>query len=548
MQSGKPAHSAALAISKAGREVHNRQAIARAFQIALQLEQKGDEEGAEKRYQQIVRTDPRHADALNRLGVIAANRREYGASAKYFSDAIKTEPKNAPLRGNLGAAYLKAHDLPSALIQLKKAVALDKHSPVALYHLADCLAQMEKPDEALDYIERLFKIAPDHARAKLLYARVKASLGDMEEAESVYRKMIADGKQLASAYAGIASIKKFKEEPPELAEMEKLLGSDDYKQKEKQTLHFGAGKIAADSGQHDRAFTHFIAGKACYEDEFDIIAYRDLVQGLIEITTPEFFAERRDFANKSDRPVLVFGMPRSGTTLTEQILGSHPLAKPAGEVLYFSQALRAFNFNRDSPYKYLRRLQTMSAKDARRLADGYLATLRKHSRTASRVVDKMPHNFEHVWIISLLFPNATFVHARRDPMDNCISCFTNPLNEAHNYTGSLKTLGRYYRLYSDLTEHWYKVCPVEIMASQYEELTADQDGRSRALVAHMGLEWDDACLKYYESDASVRTLSRWQVRQPVYQSSVARWKKYDAHLDPLKEALGDLYQDPDATA
>ena len=124
-------------------------------------------------------------------------------------------------------------------------------------------------------------------------------------------------------------------------------------------------------------------------------------------------------------------------------------------------------------------------------------------------------------------------------------CFTNNLNQSHNYTGDLKTLGRYYRLYAELTDHWYKVCPVNIMASQYEELTADQEGRSRDLIAHTGLEWDDACLRYYESDASVRTLSRWQVRQPVYKSSVARWKKYDAHLDPLKEALGDLYKDPD---
>lgn len=532
-------------VATAGRELGKQQAVARALQTAFLLEEQGDEEGAKQRYEQIVRADPRQADALNRLGVIAGRNKDYMASARYFAEAVKVEPKNAPLRGNLGVAYLKAHDLTNALIHLKKALALDKRSPIALYNLADCFSQLEKPAEALEYVERLFKVKPDHRRGRLLRARVLASLGRMDEAEDIYRKVIAEEQNLPSAYRGLASIRKYREEPPELQDVENLLDDPGFEKSDRQMLHFAAGKFADDCGQHDRAFVHFIAGKACYEEKFDIVAYSDLVHGMIETLTPEFFAERKNFADPSDRPVLVFGMPRSGTTLTEQILGSHPLAKPAGELTYFNQSMRDFGFNRVRPDRFLRTIRNISTKDARRIADGYLATLRKHSRTAIRVVDKMPHNFEQVWLISLLFPNAAFVHARRDAMDNCISCFTNPLNESHNYTGDLKTLGRYYRLYTELTDHWYKVCPVNIMASRYEELTADQEGRSRALIAHMGLEWDDACLRYYESDASVRTLSRWQVRQPVYKSSVARWKKYDAHLAPLKEALGDLYRDPD---
>jgi tetratricopeptide (TPR) repeat protein len=521
-----------------------RQAIARALQIAFQLEQQGDQEGAKQRYEQILRADPRQPDALNRLGVMAGKTKDYQTSARYFAEAVKVEPKNAPLRGNLAVAYLRANDLDNALIHLKKALSLDKRSVIALYNLADCYSQLEKPQEAIEHVDRLLKLVPDHKRGHLLRARVLASLGRMDEAEAIYRDFINRGVKRAAAYRGLSSIRKYKEEPPELADVETLLEDEDLSRNDKSMLHFAAGKFADDCGQHDRAFRHFIAGKGCYEHKFDIVAYTELVQGMKEIMTPDFFAERGDFANPSDRPVLVYGMPRSGTTLTEQIIGSHPRARPAGELTYFAMSMRDFGFNRQDPDLFLRKVGSMSRAEAARIAEGYLAVLRKHSRSADRVVDKMPHNFEQVWLIALLFPNASFIHACRDPMDNCISCFTNPLNEAHNYTGSLQTLGRYYRLYDELTRHWYDAAPVEIMRSQYEEMTADQEAHSRKLIAHTGLEWDDACLRYYESDASVRTLSRWQVRQPVYKSSVARWKKYDAHLDPLKEALGDLYKEP----
>ena len=529
---------------QAANDLGMRQAIARALQIAYQLEERGDEEGARLRYEQVLRADPLQADALNRLGVMAGRKKEYAQSAKYFAEAVKAEPKNAPLRGNLGVAYLRANDLSNALIHLRKALALDKRSTIALYNLADCYSQLEKPQEALEHVDRLLKQVPDHKRGQLLRARIVASLGRMDEAEEIYRGLIARGEKLPGAYRGLSSIRKYKEEPPELAEVETLLERDDLERGDYSALHFAAGKFADDCGQHDRAFLHYIAGKELYEEKFDIIAYTELVHGLMELVTPDFFAERADFGNSSKRPVLVYGMPRSGTTLTEQIIGSHPLARPAGELTYFNMSMREYGFSRQRPDKFLRTIASMTQKEAEKIAEGYLAVLRKQSRTAERVVDKMPHNFEQVWLIALLFPNASFIHSRRDPMDNCISCFTNPLNEAHNYTGTLQTLGRYYRLYDELTRHWYDNVPVDIMRSQYEDMTADQEAHSRRLIAQTGLEWDDACLRYYESDASVRTLSRWQVRQPVYKSSVARWKKYDAHLDPLKEALGDLYKEP----
>jgi hypothetical protein len=224
------------------------------------------------------------------------------------------------------------------------------------------------------------------------------------------------------------------------------------------------------------------------------------------------------------------------------MIGRHPRAKAGGELPFFSHMMQEFGFDRRRPDFFLKNITNISARDAARIAQEYLAVLRKQSRHADRVVDKMPHNFEHVWLIALLFPAATFIHTRRDPMDNCLSCFANPLNEVHHYSADLETLGRYFRLYDRLTTHWDIVAPVTIMTSRYEDLVADQDRQCRRLVDHTGLEWNDACLLGDMSGSSVRTLSSWQVRQPVYDSSLARWKKYQAHLDPLRQALGDLYR------
>jgi len=177
------------------------------------------------------------------------------------------------------------------------------------------------------------------------------------------------------------------------------------------------------------------------------------------------------------------------------------------------------------------------------LAARYLTELDRHSRTALRVVDKMPHNFLLLGFIALLFPKARIIHCRRDPMDNCVSCYTHRFNKAHGYSTDMKTLGLYYREYRRLMEHWRKVLPLKMFELDYEEMISDQATMSRRLIDFVGLDWDDACLNFHETERTVRTLSRWQVRQPIYTSSVQRWRKYDEFLGPLKEGLGDLFQE-----
>jgi hypothetical protein len=234
--------------------------------------------------------------------------------------------------------------------------------------------------------------------------------------------------------------------------------------------------------------------------------------------------------------IFVVGMPRSGTTLTEQILSSHPLIEGAGELPHI-QKLQS-SIGHASQWHTL--ISGIADSQCKELARRYLAELDRHSRSAARVVDKMPHNFLNLGFIALMFPKARVVHCRRDAIDNCVSIYTHRLNQSHGYSTDLKTLGLYYQEYRRLMDHWQKVVPLKIFDLRYEQMIGEQESTSRRLIDFAGLQWNDACLSFHETERTIRTLSRWQVRQPLYSSSVKRWKKYEEFLGPLIEGLGDL--------
>lgn len=269
-----------------GSDIGMQQAVARALQTAFHLENRGDHDAAIQHYQQILRADPRQSEAHNRLGIMAGRAQNYPLAVQYFGDAVRIQPKNASFRSNLGIAYLKAHDLDSAMVHLQKAMALDRRSMEALYHLADCCSRLERPDDALEHVDQLLSAVPDHDRGQVLRATILVSLGRVNEAEEVFRDLIARGRKVASAYYGLSSIRSEKQETAELAQVEKLLEGGGLSRPQKLELCFAAGNFAADCGQYSRAFPHFIAGKGLYEEKFDTGAYADFVDGMIELMTP----------------------------------------------------------------------------------------------------------------------------------------------------------------------------------------------------------------------------------------------------------------------
>ena len=308
-------------------------------------------------------------------------------------------------------------------------------------------------------------------------------------------------------------------------------------------LHIGLAHHFDGVGAYDAAFRHLKQGRDFHARlrPFNSDGYSSAVTTLIDELTKDFFQSVPRRAGSSGRPIFIVGMPRSGTTLTEQVLASHSGVAAGGELAALPRAsFRVQELSAEHrPYPY--GLKSLSAASLESLADEYLQQLGRIDSGNRKVTDKLPFNFMHLGLIALMFPDAKVVHCRRDPMDNCMSCYFTNFAEEVQFADDLETLGRYYADYHRLMRHWSGALPLEMFDLQYEDLVRDTEATMRDLLAYCELEWEPACLKYYETQRGIRTPSRWQVRQPIYGRSIARWRHYQEHLEPLKRALGAAF-------
>lgn len=487
----------------------------------------------------VLARTPNHPLALYILGTLAIGYDDEIA-LRYFARAVGEEPRNPYYHLSLGEAYLKVSEYSPAIDHIRFALELKPDIVEALCALGRAYIAFDKPDMALPLYEKALKINRTHPRVRLGLASALTSLGRMDEAV-VHLKETIDGRVAApAAYSELVQTRKFTTEPPEFQSILRELNNPGLDREGTELLHHAAGKVLNDLKRYEEALAHFKKGKEASGFEFDIDSYRDWVDAIIGVFTPELLAATRGYGNPSDMPVFVVGMPRSGTTLTEQICASHPDVHGAGELSKLRRVANAIGLKTSYARDLGQSVMSITAGLSKTLAEEHLSYLRERAPSALRIVDKTPHNFELIGLIGLLFPNARIIHCRRDAIDNCISMFVLKFSEGHSYNTDLRTLGLYYREYDRLMRHWDKVFPGRIFESRYETLIADQETQSRRLVDHLGLPWDDACLRFFDNEGSVNTPSRWQVRQPIYSSSVKRWKNYEGTIQPLIEALGDL--------
>ncbi|RWA72526.1 sulfotransferase [Mesorhizobium sp.] len=494
---------------------------------------------AEELCLKVLARTPNHPLAFYILGTLGIGF-DNEKALRYFARAVGEEPRNPYYHLSLGEAYLKLSEFTPAIRHFQQALALKPDLVEALCALGDAYKAFDKGEMALPLFEKALKIDRDHPGARLGLPGALASLGRMEEAALHLKEAIERRIAVPAAYNALVHTRKFTEEPPELAAILAELRDLGQMPEGAAALHHAAGKVLNDLRRYKEAMDHFKQGNQAGGQKFDMGSYRRLVDAMIETFTPELVASMAAYGNPSEVPVFIVGMPRSGTTLTEQICASHPDVHGAGELSKLRRIANGIGL-KDSPDANLgKSVATITPELTKTLAAEHLAYLRERAPHALRIVDKMPHNFELIGLVGVLFPNAHIIHCRRDAIDNCISCFVLQFSEAHSYSADLETLGLYYREYDRLMRHWSKVLPGRIFENQYETLIEDQEEQSRRLIDYLGLPWDDACLRYFERDGSVNTFSRWQVRQPIYKSSVKRWKNYESEIQPLIESLGDL--------
>ncbi|MGQ9851472.1 MAG: sulfotransferase, partial [Aggregatilineaceae bacterium] len=398
--------------------------------------------------------------------------------------------------------------------------------------------------EALRYFEQALAIQPRHAGIMASKAELLILFGQLGEAQSVLDTALRLEPQNPEALCLLAKLQKTAPDSPAFAVLEDALSTATPSRQK--VIHFALGKMYDETGRYALAFAHYQAGNALrraksgpYDAARDV-AWLNIVQQMFPA---EIFASLAEAGAPSRRPIFVFGMPRSGTTLVEQILASHAEVFGAGELEYFGKALGQLGEEKNG-IRMVDARRPLQAEDIARVAQGYLDLLARLDATAKRVVDKMPHNFEFLGLMALCYPQATFLHIERDPLDTCLSCYFQDFSQKrHGYSDDLIDLGRHYLYYRAMMDYWHSVLPVPIHRVRYEALVSEPEQQIPQLLALCGLTMDENCLAPHRTERVVCTASRVQVREPIHRSSVQKWRRYEQELEPLVAVLrqGGVY-------
>ncbi len=492
-------------------------------------------------YRRAIDISPDHARAHGNLGLALHRLRRFGDAATHFRRAAELEPHNADAHNNLGNALHAQGKLEEAADAYRRALAERPDFAAAHKNLGNCLRELGDLEGALAQFQDALRLRPDYAEAYSGLGNVLKTGGRLEEARRAHEKAVELAPKNGMLHQQLAESKHFSAGDPQIAQMEALVCDEAIPETGRLALHFALGKAYADAGDDDRSFRHYLQGNALKRRQipYDETSMLALLAGIERIFTREMMEARAGQGFPDPAPVFIIGMPRSGTSLVEQILASHPKVHGAGELKLFSEAAAGCKTAGGRPLRFPDEAEALSAQQLQEIGKAYVEGIRKLAPSSDRVTDKMPWNFRYAGLIHLSLPRAKIIHVRRDPLDTCISCFTKLFTRGQPYSYDLGELGRYYKAYEKLMAHWRAALPSGVMLEvHYEDLAADLDGVARRLVAHCGLAWNDTCLSFHEHDRPVRTASAAQVRRPIYRSSIARWRAYREHLAPLTAALG----------
>ncbi len=491
--------------------------------------------------QRAIRLKPNFAEAYYNLAIAFAAQKKFDCALAGYRKAVEIRPDYAEAHAALGTALRACGKLDDAIAAYRRATMLKPDYAEAYCNLGRALHDQGKSEEAIDALRHGLLLDGNSAEAHNSLGLVLRAVGKLAEGRAALVEAIRLAPLSAKYRRHLSEMIRFRDGDSHLTEMERLLGeADTLALGERTDLHFALGKAYDDLGRYAEAAEQWLQGNALKRREvsYDEAAMDEGFERIRNVFAQDWLEIRRGAGHPSAIPVFIIGMPRSGTTLVEQILASHPQVFGGGEMKNFADAIREIEAARCALYPDV--ASTMTGPHFADLGKRYLTeSLRLARPGAQHVTDKMPSNFLFAGLIHLSLPNAPIIHTVRDPVDTCLSCFSKLFTDELNYTYDLAELGRYYRQYQLLMAHWKRVLPAgRIFDVRYEELVEDVEGHGRRIVAHCGLEWDRRCLSFHENDRPVRTASATQVREPVYKSSVGRWRPYRPFLGPLLQELG----------
>jgi tetratricopeptide (TPR) repeat protein len=489
---------------------------------------------------------PDYAGALYNRGNTLRRLKRFDEALASYDRVLALRPNNAEALCNRGNTLHELKRFDEALVSYDRALALRPDYAGALYNRGNTLHERGDLRAALAHYRRTLSLKPEFADAYNNLGNVLEELGQLQEAESAYCEALRLDPNSTAAYVNLAAGKTFKPGDAHLAAMEALARTEGLSTTDRMRLDFALGKAYADLKDHSGSFRHLLAGNAAKRatigyDETAALGRFDRIEAVF---TPELIAAKSGGGHPSALPIFVLGMPRSGTTLVEQIIASHPAVHGAGEVQLLSDVVRTVGGPDGNSAPYPELMLSLDHAALQQMGARYVAMLgelaAKHGASkAERITNKMPSNYYFAGLIHLALPHAKIVHTIRDPLDTCLSCFSKLFTAEQNYAYDLGELGRYYRGYERLMAHWRRVLPVGCMLEvRYEDVVADLERQARRIIGYCGLPWDDRCLSFHETERPVRTASSTQVRQPIYTSAIGRWHAYEQHIGPLLNGLG----------
>lgn len=451
---------------------------------------------------------------------------------------LAENPTHADANRMLGMVYIQTGRADSAFTYLQRALESDPDHAQGHYYLGLAFQKQGCIEEAVSSFEHTLQSNPSHINARMNLAITLKETGRLDEAVEHFRGVLARNPHIAQAHFHLATIRNHVSSTEEINAMKSLYNRPGTGIAQRYYLAFGLGTALEKWEAYEEAFGFFQAAHHLKKPSapFNLADRARFFRSIMELFNREYLDRNRTAGPDDELPIFIFGMPRSGTTLAEQILASHPRVTGAGEVGYVEDVVRRVMELSGKPF--LTGWPDMSAAEIHALGIYYLDRIGEHPDGSGHVTDTTPMNFVHIGLIATILPHARLIHCRRDPMDTCLSLYQQPLSDTHAYAHDLADLGGFYNLYREIMRHWHDVLPERIHDLCYEDLVTDSETEIRSLLDYCKLPFDQNCISFHKTDRAVRTPSASQVRQPMYTASMGRWRNYETWLSPLKALIG----------
>ena len=509
---------------------------------AQELERNGEAEAAEKIYRDVLTKDPEHVEAARLLAGIAMLHKRYRDAEIFLKKAVEIAPDYARAWVDLVTAQRELHRFDDALLSARQLLRITPEASEAYVVLAGVEAAAGNHDEAIQAYRKALDIKPDRIGAMTGLAHNLKTVGATAEAVATYRRVIEARPDHAEAFWSLANLKTFRFDDAEVEAMETLLRDGGLPDESRAQLHNALGLEFEGRKDYDRAFGHFAR---CNEarrplETYDPVDTESTCSRLVEMFTPAFIEQNRGVEDQAVTPILIVGLPRSGSTLIEQILASHSMVDGTHELGDLSRAVQSVRRMSKRRARFPEALAGSTIDEWREIGRKYLETTEVFRAGAPYFIDKNPNNFVYTGILKLALPNAKVIDARRHPLDSCLGSFKQLFASGQPFTYDVTELGEYYLQYQRLMDHWHAVLPGFVLDVQYENVVADLETEVRRILDFCGLPFEEACLRFHETERAVKTASSEQVRRPIYASSVNLWRNYEDHLGELVHILEPL--------